>query len=235
MQLTPALVQAGVTRGIPDRAPRILPTGFADLDACLPNHGWPQGALVTLQPAVSGIGELQLLMPALARLSQEARYLVWVAPPHRLSAPMLVAHRIALERVLTVRPQTHKEALWSAYQALSSVSVGAVMCWFSAIRHSEFRALARAAAQGGQLGFCFLPPVMSAQVARLRLVLRPVPQGLRIDVDGQSRHAPVVIADIHRKASVLCRAGAWRRGSPEARPSVVVGPLRPEGDVRIFP
>ncbi len=208
MHLTPALLQAGVTRGVPARVLQVQSTGFADLDACLPDHGWPQGTLVELQAAGSGIGELQLLMPALARLGEDRGHLVWVAPPYRLSAPMLVAHRITLERVLIVHPKTHKEALWSVHEALSNASVGAVICWFPDIRHSEFRALARAAEKSGRWGFCFLPMATSPRIARLRLVLRSLSRGLRVDVEGPRARTPVVIADIHRQVAASCRNGS---------------------------
>ena len=54
-------------------------TGFAALDDALHDGGWPAAGLMELLCAGHGIGELRLLMPALARLSQaEARWIVWV-------------------------------------------------------------------------------------------------------------------------------------------------------------
>src|SRR4051812_39379662 len=43
-------------------------TGFADFDALLPGGGWPVGAITELMPETYGIGELSLLLPALAKL-----------------------------------------------------------------------------------------------------------------------------------------------------------------------
>ena len=64
-----------------------IPTGFAELDAQLPGGGWPRAALTELLANQCGIGELRLLLPALARLSQDDKWLVLVAPPHRPFAP----------------------------------------------------------------------------------------------------------------------------------------------------
>src|SRR6266404_1545316 len=56
--------------------------GFPELDAELPGGGWPAGALTEILPAHEGIGELRLLGPALAGLSQLGLRLAWIAPPH---------------------------------------------------------------------------------------------------------------------------------------------------------
>src|SRR5690349_3153029 len=56
--------QAGGTSS----APAGLPTGHAALDRCLPGQGWPQQGLIEILCDQPGIGELALLMPALARL-----------------------------------------------------------------------------------------------------------------------------------------------------------------------
>ena len=45
------------------------PTGHAVLDAALPTGGWPEAALTEILLAGQGVGELQLVWPALARLS----------------------------------------------------------------------------------------------------------------------------------------------------------------------
>jgi len=58
-----------------------LPTGYRALDVLLPGGGWPDSGLVELLPAHAGIGELGLLMPALARLSRGSRWIAWIAPP----------------------------------------------------------------------------------------------------------------------------------------------------------
>jgi hypothetical protein len=44
-----------------------VPTGFAELDRELPGGGWPRGGLTEILPLRRGIGELSLLLPALAR------------------------------------------------------------------------------------------------------------------------------------------------------------------------
>jgi hypothetical protein len=57
------------------------PTGFAALDAVLPSGGWPESALTELLLPADGIGELRLLLPTLARLTQARQDIVLVAPP----------------------------------------------------------------------------------------------------------------------------------------------------------
>lgn len=58
-----------VWKGRSDRAAwQTLPTGFAELDRYLPGGGWPRDALTEIVPERYGIGELSLLMPALAWL-----------------------------------------------------------------------------------------------------------------------------------------------------------------------
>src|SRR5258708_38997290 len=68
-----------------------IPCGFPGLDAELPGGGWPAGALTEILPAHEGIGELRLLGPALAGLSQLGLRLAWIAPPHLPYAPALAA------------------------------------------------------------------------------------------------------------------------------------------------
>jgi len=48
-----------------------LASGFPRLDRCLPGGGWPLEALTEILIGQYGIGELRLLMPALAELSAE--------------------------------------------------------------------------------------------------------------------------------------------------------------------
>ena len=56
-----------------------LSSGYPELDRHLPGGGWPPDSLTEILTAHYGIGELRLLMPALARLShatpeQEERF-----------------------------------------------------------------------------------------------------------------------------------------------------------------
>src|SRR3979490_1256844 len=66
-------------------------TGYAELDRQLPGSGWPTAALTEVLGLQEGIGELQLVLPALARLSTAGKRVVWLAPPHLPYAPALAA------------------------------------------------------------------------------------------------------------------------------------------------
>ena len=52
-----------------------LDTGFDALNGLLKTGGWPRGNLVEIQVEEWGQGELQLLLPAMAALSQQQQQL----------------------------------------------------------------------------------------------------------------------------------------------------------------
>jgi len=114
-----------------------IPTGFTDLDAVLPGGGWPKGALTEIlsEPGSAfvresrGNGALWLTMPALAQLSQQPRWLTWIAPPHIPYAPALTNMGVDLAKVLLVHPKTPADTLWALEQALRSGTCSAVLVW----------------------------------------------------------------------------------------------------------
>ena len=69
-----------------------LRTGYDLLDRHLPGQGWPSSGLVELLLPCAGVGELRLLLPALAELSRrQQRWVGWVNPPFIPYAPALQA------------------------------------------------------------------------------------------------------------------------------------------------
>jgi hypothetical protein len=175
------LEHPAIWRGRSARARRGLASGFAALDAHLPEQGWPRSGLIEILVSRFGSGELSLLLPALAALTQgaTARWCVWVAPPLMPFAPALVAQGIVLERVAVVggaRP------LWAFEQTLGSGACDAVLAWAGRPKLRELRRLQLAAERGRTLGVLFRPrrAAREASVAVLRLDLEPLPGGARL-------------------------------------------------------
>jgi len=107
---------------------RTLATGVPELDALLPGGGWPRGALTEILFTHDGIGELSLLMPALAELTRRQQRVVFVAPPYIPYAPALTAMGLDLRYVVQIE-SSPAEGAWSAEQCLRSGSCGAVLSW----------------------------------------------------------------------------------------------------------
>lgn len=164
--------------------PRIEPSGSA-LDAILPGGGWQAGTIIELMPTSDGIGELRLLMPTLAQITQSERHVAMVAPPYIPFAPALLRHGLRLEHFWIIRAQTAADILWSAEQTLRCKSFGAVLAWPSAIRDREVRRLQLAAEAGNSLGFVYRSPAaaLESSPAAVRLRLQAATDGqLNIDV-----------------------------------------------------
>ncbi len=114
-----------------------IATSFAVLDALLPWHGWPTGAMTEIMTDTVGCGELSLLLPAMARLTQEKRPILCIGAPHTLFAPALTQAGIDATRITQINPSSlpsqqrkqSKENLWSAEQALKSGLPGMVVLW----------------------------------------------------------------------------------------------------------
>jgi hypothetical protein len=165
----------------PAAAPRGEPTGFADLDALLPWHGWPPGALTELLCPQAG-GGLSLVLPALAGLSRGARWLLLVDPPFLPYAPALAAAGVALGRMLVA--EAGEAAAWAAEQGLRSGACSAVLLWGGRWQGSALRRLQLAAETGGALAMLFRDPgtARDPSPAALRLQVEPAPAGLAVRV-----------------------------------------------------
>jgi hypothetical protein len=177
--------------------PIAVATGFAALDALLPGGGWPVGAITELMPEAQGIGELSLLLPALAQLSRANRYIVWIAPPCLPYPPALEQHGLMLERLLLVQTRDAQAVLWAAEQALRCPAIGAVLAWPAALDDRRVRRLQLAAETGGGCGLLYRPAAAAQQPspAALRLRLRAHDAGLHIEIQksrGGRTHALVV-------------------------------------------
>lgn len=151
-------------------------TGFASLDRELPGGGWPAGALSEVLSGTEGIGELQLVLPALARLTAAGGRVAWLAPPHLPYAPALAAAGVVLDRLTVVRAPGRRDALWAAEQALRSHAFHALLAWPQRPGYPELRRLAVAAEGGPAFALLFRPlaAAEAASPARLRLALEPV-------------------------------------------------------------
>lgn len=134
-----------------------IPSGFAELDAQLPGGGWPRAALTELLIGQRGIGELHLLMPALARLSREEKWLVLVAPPYLPYAPGFEALGVNLSRLIVVQTRSDGESLWAAERCLRSGTCAAVIAWPGPGSERALRRLQTAAEEGKGFGVVFGP------------------------------------------------------------------------------
>jgi hypothetical protein len=188
-----------------------VPTGYAGLDAELPGGGWPVGGLVEVLCHTEGIGELQIVLPALAALTAAGHRVAWLAPPHLPYAPALRAAGVRLGQLTVIRAPGRRDALWAAEQALRARSFHALLLWLPRASYPELRRLAVAAQAGPGFVLAFRPPEAACESspAVLRLALEPALE-TRLAVRilkrrGAPVEAPLPIA-IERPVHALGRA-----------------------------
>jgi hypothetical protein len=183
LELARLLEHPALWRGRSAARVETLATGFAALDEGLPGKGWPRTGLIEILVSRFGIGELYLLLPALAALTcrPAARWCVWVAPPLEPFAPALAAHGMALERVLVVRAAA-ASPLWAFEQTLGSGACDVAMAWARRPHGREIRRLQLAAERGRALGVLFRPrrAGRESSPAALRLALESAARGVRV-------------------------------------------------------
>lgn len=196
------LDQRRVWKGQPQTQPASTQrTGHAALDAVLPIGGWPESALTEILLQDEGLGELQLLWPTLARLTEKSERIVLVAPPHVPCPQAWQAAGVDL-RWLSIIQASGKDALWAAEQCLRSGSCAAVLCWPQQADDRALRRLQVAAETGQTLAFAYRPleEAVNPSPAALRIALeaRPVPQ-LRVLKcrGGLAQPAPIPFAAWH--------------------------------------
>ena len=159
--------------------------------------GWPRGAITESHSQVHGIGELRLLLPTIAALSQqEKRWVLWCLPPYVPYAPALAAAGVRLERMLVLHPRQRQDQLWALESALRSGTCSAVLAWPPTLEDSTQRRLQLAAEAGNSLGFFFYRDAVSSRSsAALRLRLQPAAGQTQVQVE-KRRGAGVAAANL---------------------------------------
>lgn len=159
-----------------------LPTGWQRLDRELYGAGWPQGCLTELlcsEPVLAW----QLLQPALVRLSQQQRLLLWIGHEQPPYAPAWYKAGLRLPRCLLVRAN-EDQAPWAAEQALRLAQGGAVILQSSVLTPDRLRRLQLAAQAGNSHAFLLRPLSAQRQTtpASLRLQLAPAVAALQLQI-----------------------------------------------------
>lgn len=164
----------GIWRGgaQPASSIRTQPSGNASLDALLPGGGWPIGALIEILVENDGLGELGLVIPALAALTRMRRRIAMIAPPYIPYPPALVAAGIDLDHLVQIDAGV-ADSHWSAEQCLRAGCCAAVLHWLPDADYRQLRRLQLAAETGGALAFLFRP---------LRVMNQSSPAALRLKI-----------------------------------------------------
>lgn len=177
------------------------PTGWPALDAVLPGGGWPAAALSEILLPADGVGELQLVLPTLARHTQAGRAVVVIAPPYVPCVPGWETRGVVMSRVDVVSAEP-RDALWAAEQCLRSGSCAAVLAWPERVDDRALRRLQVAADTGKALALVFRDRRHADQAS---------PAALRLELETQP--------------ALQVRVRKCRGGSAPAQPV----PLNPDG------
>jgi protein ImuA len=187
-QLEPFIKNALLRHGKAIAPQRTLPSGFTDLDRVLPGGGWPIGALTEiLNSNDEGIGELSLLMPAIAAASRTEQGVMLVNAPYIPFPAAWLAKGVALDNCSFIATDNLQEALWSTEQSLLSGTCSLVIFWQPEGKAIDYKSLHRlhlAALNGKTPAILFRPRRDSNQAspAALRLLVTAMTGELAVRV-----------------------------------------------------
>jgi len=215
--LADVLARGDVWRGdtlasLPESA---IPSGHAELDAELPGGGWPRGNLTEILVDRSSVGEMSLLMPALAHVSaSELSWVVCVAPPLPPYAPAWAAAGVALSRLLVTRA-VGGDAAWACERKIDDEGVGALVAWLPESDPATLRRLQLLAEKSRTLIFLFRPAAVMRESS---------PAPLRIGIAAANDPGRLSLRLIKRRGGALETPLELDMARPAPLPHVVAGP-----------
>lgn len=115
-------------------------TGFAALDAELPDGGWPCASLTELLLPQPSLLEWRLLGPCLRHLVG-ARAVVVIGPPKQPHLPGLRHLGLEDDGLIWIRAETPSERLWATEQLVRANAAAAVLTWLPQARPEQLRRL----------------------------------------------------------------------------------------------
>ncbi|MBB5020461.1 cell division inhibitor SulA [Chitinivorax tropicus] len=170
----------------------VISSGFATLDRVLPGGGWQIGMVADVLRSPFG-GEMALLLPLLATLTQQAKQVYLLAPPYIPYAPALQAAGVDLAHLIWLDPPTSQAGLWATEQ-IAREPGGAIISWLThAPSDPQCQRLMRAN-ELGQNVLILIRPLerqLTPTPFKLRLSVSPLPDGTEVQIL-KRQGAPVV-------------------------------------------
>lgn len=177
--LHPAVWRVGERPVVPAR---VIPCGIPALEQQLPGGGWQLGCITEVIGRGTGIGEVSLLLPALAHLNRQGETVAWIAPPFIPYPPALQQAGIDMARTFRVEARDEADAVWAAEQSLRSGTCGAVLVWLAGADHAALRRLQLAAEAGNACCFVLRDRATASATS---------PAAVRVEVDSDGRRRQV--------------------------------------------
>lgn len=117
------------------------------------------GTITEIQPqGMDSASALGLVLPALAHISQERRWLAWIAPPDTPPGAQLIAAGVDPSRVLVVHARGCSDGIRAVENALRTGTCGAVLAWLATADADTLPRLQQAALCGNSWGVVFRLP-----------------------------------------------------------------------------
>jgi hypothetical protein len=148
------------------------PSEYKELDHLLPGNGWPLGAITEVIYPATGSGELRLLLPSLARISQQDdRWQLWLNCPLPPCAPALQHWGFNIQRLLLAHANKPADLCHSLEKSLQSAGCQAAVVWLEKLDKALMRRIQLAAETARVPVFILRPTRFQDQpsVAALRL------------------------------------------------------------------
>ncbi|MDN3648777.1 translesion DNA synthesis-associated protein ImuA [Reinekea marina] len=151
-----------------------LNTGYAELNNELPGQGWPVSAVTEVLYPKQGMGELRLLLPALAQLSHaDTRWQLWLNAPYLPCGPALQHWQLNTQRLLLANASRAADLCHCVEKSLQSGGCQAAVVWVEKLDKALMRRIQLAAEQSATPVFLLRPEKCLSQpsVAALRIKL----------------------------------------------------------------
>jgi cell division inhibitor SulA len=153
-----------------------LSTEYFSLDQSLHSSGWPLNQMTELLIERAGIGEMQLVLPALAKMHSKGGWLFLIEPPFNPYAPGWLKANIDIERMMIIKGGKQNECLWAAEKIIANQGVCCSLFWppHDQLSNKALKRLQLAAEQGCGLNFVFrsLSAINQSSPASLRLLIK---------------------------------------------------------------
>ncbi len=137
------------------RQTAVIPTGIPALDELLPGGGWPRKGLVEIMVPDDHADAIALLLPTLAQVSRQGRWLAMVAPPYLPRTRVFTHAGVQAAQLLQVNPHPGRSGLWTVESMLRSGRCDIIMAWPGCDTELMDKRLQKAATIGRSLAVLF--------------------------------------------------------------------------------